>query len=77
MNGDTFNHVIKSPLSRCYRLMQTLYKSHQNILAEKEPSVMRPPPTYSTPFPTNIFSFSDMNDTLIKNMNKKNDCFNF
>ena len=57
LNGDTFNHVIKSPLSRCYRFMQTLYKPHQNILVEKEPSVMRPHQPYLIPFPTNIFLF--------------------
>ena len=77
LNGNTFNHVIKSPLSICYRLLKLLYKPHQNILVKKRPSVMRPPPTYSSPFPTNIFSFSDMNDNLIKNMNQKHECFNF
>ena len=77
LNGATFNYVIKSPLSRCYRLLQSLYKQHQNILIEKEPSVMRPPSTYTTPFPTNIYSFSDENDILIKRMNENKNCFNF
>ena len=56
INGDTFNYVIKSPLSRCYKLMQSIYKPHQNILMEKESSVMRPPPTYKIPFPNNTFN---------------------
>ena len=77
LNGSTFNHVIKSPLSRCYSLLKLLYKPHQNILVKKEPNVMRPSPTYSVPFPTNIFSFSDVNDDLIKNINQKHECFNF
>ena len=69
-----FYHVTNSPLSRCYKVMETLYKLHQNIMNEKEPSVMKAPPTYHNPFPTNVFSI--LNEKEIENIDQ-NKCFNF
>ena len=42
---------------------------------EKIPSVMRPPPTYSIPFPNNIHSINDENER--KTINLENDHIDF
>ena len=42
---------------------------------DKEPSVMKPPPTYSIPFPTNIHSIKD--EKQMKIINDKNEHFDF
>ena len=49
-----FYHISNSPLSRCYKLIKSLYKPHQNIMMEKEESVMKAPPTYLIEFPSNL-----------------------
>ena len=54
INGEKFNHVINSPLSRSYLLVKSLYKPHQKLFTKKMDSVMKPPPTYTTPFPSNL-----------------------
>ena len=75
LNGKTFNHVIDSPLSRCYQLIQKLYKPHQRLFVKKFDSVMKPPPTYKTPFPTNLHTTQDMN--YIKILKQGTKCWNF
>ena len=75
INNATFHHIKNSPLSRCYGLIRSLYKPYQNVLMEKEPSVMRPPPTYMIPFPENIHSINDENE--MKNINTNNKNYNF
>ena len=67
INGASFNHVKNSPLSRCYSLIQSLYKPYQNIFMEKESSVMRPPPTCNISFPTNIHTIDNENELNIIN----------
>ena len=55
--------------------METLYKPHQNIMREKEPSVMKAPPTYHIQFPLNVFSILDEKE--IEQDIKHDKCFNF
>ena len=75
INNAIFHHVKNSPLSRCYELIKSLYKPYQNVLMEKKPSVMKPPPTYLIPFPTNIHSIYDENE--LKIIKDKNEHFDF
>ena len=63
-----FYHVSNSPLSRCYKLVKSLHKPHQNIMLEKKESVMKSPATYSIEFPTNLHTIYEKNemDRIIK-----------
>ena len=54
INGGTFNYVRRSPLSRAYKLVKSLYPNYRNILVKKTDSVMKPPPVYYQQFPCNI-----------------------
>ena len=70
-----FYHVANSPLSRCYKLMRSIYKPYQNILLEKEPCVMKSPPTNSILFPNNLHTIN--NDDEIEKITTTDKCFNF
>ena len=54
LDGNKFNIIRKSPLSRAYLLTKSLYPQYRNILTKKTDSVMKPPPVYNIPFPKNI-----------------------
>ena len=54
INSANFKYISKSPLSRTYKLIDKLLPIHQRRFYRREYSVLRPPPIYSQPFPTNI-----------------------
>ena len=51
IDKEKFNYFAKSPLSRCHETMREIYLN-KRLMIEKMFSVVKPPPTYSTPFPT-------------------------
>ena len=55
IDGNIFNIVKKSPLSRAYSTVKQLYPEYRNIMNRKPDSVMRPPPVYYEQYPNNIF----------------------
>ena len=54
IDGAKFNYVSKSPLSRAYNVIRSIYPRNRNVLEEKTPSVIKPPPTYEQIYPNNI-----------------------
>ena len=54
INPARLNYIAKSPLSRAYNLVKSLYQKDKNIMIQKRDSVMKPPPVYTIKYPTNI-----------------------
>ena len=54
INDGKFPHVSKSPLSRGFKLIQTISDPNKRILPKKMSSVTKAPPIYQTQFPTNV-----------------------
>ena len=75
LNEAKFYRVSNSPLSRCYKVVQTLYKPYQKLLGKKKPSVMKAPPTYKITFLKNLFYIENEND--IENSSIRDNCYDF
>ena len=63
-NINKFKFIIKSPLSRAYKLIRKITPSNHTVFKKKTKQVMRPPPVYSSPFPSNCIYYKNYNNTL-------------
>ena len=50
INPSIFNHVSKSPLSQAYKLLRDITLITHHVFTSREPSVLKPPPTYEVLF---------------------------
>ena len=66
INPAIFDCISKSPLSKAYNTVKSLYNNNKNIIDNKQKSVMEPPPVYTVPYPTNISINRDNNMDLNK-----------
>ena len=48
INPARLNYVAKSPLSKPYNLVKSLYDKKKNIMHQKIESAMKPPPVYES-----------------------------
>ena len=67
INPVRLNYIAKSPLSRAYNLVKSLYPKNKNIMVQKRDSVMKPPPVYTIKYPSNI----NINNNENKSENNK------
>ena len=70
INEKKLYHIKKSPLSRAYKLIYSLYKNKKYIFSHKRRAVMKPPPGYKNPFPSNIKVFDKIDYQPINVTNK-------
>ena len=74
INAKLFPFISKSPLSRAYQLIRELTPKDEKIFINRKKQVMKPPPMYDQPFPTNI-TISNANN--FKASNPNNNHINF
>ena len=67
-NVNCFKYVSKSPLSRAYNTIKSITPAGRKVFKNKLPQVMRPPPIYSNPFPTNIVYRNLNNEKNVNNI---------
>ena len=72
INGDHFNFISKSPLSRAYQMVREITPTNQFIFSKRCPSVIKPPPTYLHTYPNNITTTSTTKTNYKNKMDEKN-----